>query len=145
MNWVYQRGLILGTVWGAFSGASCVIGVSAPPLFCLPPTSFIVFSFLLNLVSSADTCPISPFLQLLRVVVKAEKYGYVRYKALNAIMAAFPSNISIFSIVLFCFSTFPVPWNDLECHYQWQVAPLVLGYIHAEDSSSAPILYYVWL
>ena len=75
------------------------------------------------------TCPISPPLQLLGVVVEVEKYGYVRHKALNEIMAAFPSDISIFSVVLFGFSTFSVPWNNLECHYQWQVAPFVLSYI----------------
>ena len=79
---------------------------------------FIVVLLFLNGVSWVGTCPISPSLQLLEVVVKAEKYGYVRHKALNAVMAAFPSDISIFFAVPFCFSTFPVPWNDLECHYQ---------------------------
>ena len=67
------------------------------------------------------------------VVVKAEKHGYDRYKALNAIMAAFPLEISIFSAVPFCFSIFPILWNDLECHYQWQVVSFILGYIHAEE------------
>ena len=89
MDRVYQRGLLLGTIRGAFSGAS------------------------------SGTCPISPPLQLLGVVVKIEKHGYVRHKALNVVMAAFPSNISIFSVVPLCFNTFLVPWNDLECHYQW--------------------------
>ena len=50
-------------------------------------------------------------------------------------MAVFPSDTSIFSLVLFCFSTFPILWNDLECHYQWQVAPFILGYIHAKEDS----------
>ena len=58
------------------------------PLFCLPSPSFIVVSFFMNLVPSANTCPISPSPKLLGVVVKAEKYGYVMYKTLNAIMAA---------------------------------------------------------
>jgi len=71
----------------------------------------------MNGVPRVGTCPISLSLQLLGVVVKAEKH-YVRHKALNAIMAAFPLNIFIFFVVLFCFSTFSVPWNDLECHYQ---------------------------
>ena len=70
------------------------------------------------------------------MVVKAEKHGYVRHKTLNEIMAAFPSDISILSVVLLYFSTFSVPWNDLKCHYQWQVAPFVLDYIHAEEGSS---------
>ena len=94
---------------------------------------FIVVFFLLNGVLRVGICPISPSLQLLRVVVKVEKYGYVKHKALNAIMTAFSSDISIFSVVFFCFSIFSVPWNDMECHYQWQVAPFVLGYIHAEE------------
>ena len=94
-----------------------MIGVSTP-LFCLPPPSFIVVSSPLNWVPSADTCPISPSFQLLKVVVKTEKHDYVRFKTLNAIMATFPSDISIFFVVLFCFNTFPIPWNDSECHYQ---------------------------
>ena len=69
----------------------------------------------MNWVHSADTCPISPSSKLLGVVVKAEKYGYVRYKALNAIIVAFPLDISIFPIVLFYFCTFHVPWSDPEC------------------------------
>ena len=96
----------------------CDRGFNPPPPFCLLQPFFIVVSFLLNWIPSADTCLINPSLQLLGVVVKAEKYDYVRYKTLNAIMAAFPSDISIFSVVLFYFSTFPVPWNNLECHYQ---------------------------
>ena len=49
------------------------------------------------------TFPISPPLQLLGVVVKAEKHGYVRHKALNVMIAAFPLDISLFSVVLFYF------------------------------------------
>ena len=33
------------------------------------------------------------------------------------------------------FSALVLPWNDLQCHYQWPVAPFVLGYIHAEQGS----------
>ena len=108
--------MVLGTVRGAFSGTSGALGVSTPPSVSLY-SLFIVVSFLLNGVPKVGTCLISPSLQLLGVVVKAEKHGYVRHKALNEIMTVFPSNISIFFVVLFCFSTFPVPWNDLECHY----------------------------
>ena len=91
MDRVYQRGLLLSTVRGAF--------------------------FLLNGVPKVGTCPISPSLQLLGVVVRTEKYGRVRHKALNAIMAAFPLDTFVFSVVLFCFSTFPALWNNIECHY----------------------------
>ena len=73
------------------------------------PSLFIVVSSFLNGVHWVGTCPISLFLQLLEVIVKAEKYGCVRHKALSAVMEAFPSNISIFSAVLFYFSIFPVP------------------------------------
>ena len=83
-------------------GFSTLLSVSLHSLF-------IVVSFLLNGVPRVGICPISPSLQLLGVVVNAEKHGYVRHKALNAIMTAFHSDISIFSVVLFCFSTFPVP------------------------------------
>ena len=58
------------------------------------------------------------------MVVKVEKHGYVRYKVLNAIMAAFPLDISIFSVVLFYLSTFPVPWNDPECTISSRLLPL---------------------
>ena len=130
------RGLALGTIRGAFSGASGVMhGRSQPRPSVSLPSLFIVVSFLLNGVPWVGTCPISPSLQLLGVVVKAEKHGYVKHKALSAVMTAFPSDISIFSTVLFCFSTFPVPWNDLECRYQWQVFSFILGYIHAKEDS----------
>ena len=98
-------------LWCVRGGFSTLLSVSLHSLF-------IVVSFLLNGVPRVGTCPISPSLQLLRMVVKTKKYGYVRHKALNAIMVAIPSDISIFSVVLFCFSTFPLPWNDLECYYQ---------------------------
>ena len=65
-------------------------GSSPPPPHCLPSLPFILVFFLPIQIHSADTCPISPSPKLLRVVVKAEKHGSVRYKAPNAIMAAFP-------------------------------------------------------
>ena len=100
-----------------------MIGVSAP-LYCLPSPSFIEVSFLLNWVPNADTCPISPSPKLLGVVIRAEKHGYVRDKALNAIMAAFPLDISILFVVLFCFSTFPVPWSDPSATLSDRLFPL---------------------
>ena len=94
---------------------------------------FIVVSFLLNGVPGVGAYPISFSLQLLGVVVRTEKYGRVRRKALNAIMIVFPLDTFVFSVVLFCFSAFPALWNDMECYYRWQVASLILDYIHAEE------------
>ena len=87
---------------------------------------FIVIFFLLNGVPRVGTCLISHSFQLLGVVVRTERYGRVRHKAPNVIMTAFPFNTFI---VLFCFSTFPTPWGDRECHHQWQVASFILSYI----------------
>ena len=50
-------------------------------------------------------------------------------------MAVFPLDTSVFSVVLFYFSASLALWNDMECHYQWQVASFILGYIHAEEDS----------
>jgi len=61
----------------------------------------------MNGVPRVGTCPISLSLQLLRVVVRTEKYGSVRHKALNAIVAAFPLDAFVFSVVFFYFSAFP--------------------------------------
>ena len=119
---VPQRGLVLATVQGAFFDASGVLGGLRPTLPVSLYSLFIVVSFLLNGALRVGTCPISPSLQLLGVVVRTKKYGHVRRMALNAIMAVFPLDTSIFSVVLFCFSAFPALWNDMECHYQWQVA-----------------------
>ena len=69
------------------------------------------------------------------MVIRTEKYGRVKHKALNAIMTAFPLDTFVFSVVLFCFSAFPTLWNDMECHYQWQVTSFILDYIHAEEDS----------
>ena len=107
-----------------------------PPHFFVSLYSlFIVVSFLLNGVPGVGTCHISPSPQLLGVVVRIEKYGRVRHKALNAIMTASPLDASVLFVVLLCFSAFPALWNDMECHYQWQVASFILGYIHAEEDS----------
>ena len=89
-NWLYQRGLVLITVWGVFFDASGVLGGLLPTLSVSLYSLFIVVSFFLNGVPRVGTCPISPSLQLLGVVVRTEKHGCVKHKALNAIMAAFP-------------------------------------------------------
>ena len=108
-------------------------GISAPASSVSLYSLFIVVSFFLNGVLGVGACPISPSLQLLGMVVRTEKYGRVRHKALNTIMTAFPLGTSAFSVVLFCFSVFPALWNDMECYYRWQVASLILDYIHAEE------------
>ena len=82
-------------------------GGKDPPSVSLFPL-FIVVSFFLNGVPKVGTCPINLSLQLLGVVVRTEKYGSVRHKTLNAIMTAFPLDVFVFSVVFFCFSTFPV-------------------------------------
>ena len=87
-------------------GASGVLGGLHPALSVSLYSLFIVVSFLLNGTPRVSTCPISPFIQLLGVVVRTERYDRVRHKAPNVIMAAFPFNTFI---VLFCFSTFPAP------------------------------------
>ena len=79
----------------------------------------------MNGVPRISTCPINPSLQLLGVVVRTEEYGRVKHMTLNAIMATFPLNTLV---VFFCFSTFPAPWDDRECHYRWQVTSSILGY-----------------
>ena len=124
-DWLHQRGLVLVTVWRVFVDAFGVLGGLRPTLSVSLYSIFIVVFLLLNGVPRVSTCPISPSHQLLGVVVKIEEYGRVRHRALNAIMAAFPLNTLV---VLFCFSTFPAPWDDRECHYRWQVTSSILGY-----------------
>ena len=89
MGRVYQRELVIDTIQGAFHGASGVLGgesfFSSVSLY----SPFIVVLFLLNGVPKLGTCPISPFFQLLGVVVRTKKYHRVRHKTLNAIMATF--------------------------------------------------------
>ena len=91
-------------------------GISAPASSVSLYSLFIVVPFFLNGVPGVGACPISPSLQLLGMVVRTEKYGRVRHKALNTIMTAFPLGTSAFSVVLFCFSVFPALWNDMEYH-----------------------------
>ena len=122
---IHQRGLVLSTVWGAFFDGSIVLGGLRPAPSVSLYSLLILVSFLLYGAPKAGTCPISPSLQLLGVVVRTEKYGRVRRKALNTIMKAFPLNTYV---VFSYFSTFPTPWNDGECHYRWQVTPSTLGY-----------------
>ena len=110
-------------------------GVFALPLAVSFYSLFTTDFFLLNGVPRVDTCPISPSLQLLRVIVRTGKYGRIKHKALNAIMATYPLDTSLFSFVLFYLSIFPALWDDIKCHYQWQVASFILGYIHAEEDS----------
>ena len=121
-------------VRGAFSNIPGMLG-GEDPLFCFSFLPFIVVSFLLNGVPRVGTCPISLSLQLLGVVVRTKKYGSVKHKALNAIVAAFSLDASVFSIVFFCFCVFPALWNNMECRYWSYVASFTLGYILAEEDS----------
>ena len=134
MGRVYQRKLVLGMIRGAFPGLPSTLG-GGGSLFCFSLSPFIVVSFFLNRVPRVGTCPISLSLQLLGVVIRSEKYGSIRHKALNAIVAAFSLDASLFSVVFFCFCTFPALWNDMECRYWWYVASFTLGYISAEEDS----------
>ena len=82
----------------------------------LPPSLFILASSptrmpTCRLMFRVDTCPISPYLKWLGVVVKDEKHGFVRCRVLNC------SNGSL-SFVLCHFSAFPFQLNDLGCHHQ---------------------------
>ena len=94
------------TLRSFFQCLQCVGGVSAPHPLSIFYSLFIVIFFLLNGVSRTGTCPINPFLQLLGVIIRIEKHGRVRHKALNVIMAVFPLRTSVFSLVLFCLSYF---------------------------------------
>ena len=126
---VYHKTLVLDMIRGAFPGLLCLLGGTDPP-FCFFLSPFIVISFFLNRVLRVGTCPISLSLQLLGVVVRTEKYGFARHKALNAVVAAFPLDVFIFSVVFSCFSVFPVLWNNMECRHWSYVASFTLGYIH---------------
>ena len=103
----------------SFSGCLWfVVGEGGLPALSVSLHSlFIIVSFLLNRVPRVGNCPINPSFQLLGMVVKAKKYGCVRHKVQNAIMAAFPLDISVFFVVFSCFNTFPIPWNGMGCHY----------------------------
>ena len=96
---------------------------------------FIFVFFLLNEVPRVGTCPISFSLQLLGVVVRTDKYGSVRHKALNAIVAAFPLDVFVFSVVFFCFNTFPALWNNMGSRSWWSVASFTLSYTSADEDS----------
>ena len=87
-----------------------------PPPFVSLYSPFIVVFLLLTGVPRAGTCSIRPYLQLLGVVVRTEKYGCVTHKALNTIKAAFPSTLSFY---LLFFSTFVL---FLPCGTVWSFA-----------------------
>ena len=115
MGRVYQRKLVLGMIQGAFPGLPSTLEGEDPPSVSLYPL-FIVVSFLLNRVLRVDTCPISISFQFLGVVVRSKKYSFVRHKALNAIVAAFPLDVSIFFVIFSALVLF------LTCETIWSVA-----------------------
>ena len=127
MGQASQIELVLGTIRGAFLGASGVFRIHPLPFVSLY-SHFIVIFLLLTGVPRVGTCPIRPHLQLLGVVVRTKKYGCVRHKALNTIKAAFPYTLSFY---LLSFSTFVL---SLPCGTVWSFAiddllPLLLSAI----------------
>ena len=116
----------------SFSWYPWYVGGKDPSSVSLLSLFIVVFSPL-NGVPRVDICPNSLSLQLLGVVVRTEKYGSVWHKTPNAIVSAFPLDASVFSVVFFCFSAFPTPWNNMECRCWWYVASFTLGYISAEE------------
>ena len=88
----------------------------SPPLLFLFTPLFIVVFLPLTGVPRVGTCPIRPYLQLLGVVVRTEKYGCVRHKALNTIKAAFLCTLPFY---LSSLSTFVL---SLPCGTVWSFA-----------------------
>ena len=92
-----------------------MLGIHPLPFVSLYSPFIVVFLLLIG-VLRVGTCPIRPYLQLLGVVVRKEKYGCVRHKALNTIKAAFPCTLSFY---LSSFSTFVL---SLPCGTVWSFA-----------------------
>ena len=88
----------------------CVGGSTPPPLLSLFTPLFIVVFLLLIGVPRVGTCPISPNFQLLGVVVRTEKQGCIRCKALNVINAAFPQTL-LFSLLSLSTLVFSLPYE----------------------------------
>ena len=107
-----REDLVLGRIRGAFSGVSPLL---APPLVPLY-SPFIVVFLLLTGVPRVGTFPIRPYLQLLGMVVRTEKYRCVRHKALSTIEVAF---LCTHSFYLSSFSTFVL---FLPCGTVWSFA-----------------------
>ena len=87
-----------------------------PPLLVPLYSPFIVVFLFLTGVPRVGTCPIRPYLQLLGMVVRTEKYGCVKHKALSKIEVAFPCTHSFY---LSSFSTFVL---SLPCGTVWSFA-----------------------
>ena len=115
VNCVYQRGLVLGTVRGAFSGSSCLIGVFSPP-FSLPPPSFNSSFLPPELGLQGRYLSHQPFPPVVGSGCKGRKTWLCQVQSTKCNNGSFPLDISILSVVLFCLSTFSIPWNDSECH-----------------------------
>ena len=99
----------------SFSWCFQCVGIHPPPFVSLY-SHFIVVFLLLTEVPRVGTCPIRSYFQLLGVVVRTEKYGCVRHKALNTIKAACPCTLSFY---LLSFSTFVL---FLPCGTVWSFA-----------------------
>ena len=93
--------------------------------------------------SKTDTCPISPYLEWLGVVVKAGEYGSVRCRVLNGSDGSFPWSFTLssvsFSIDLDIFRFFP--------SYSYTVFALPFSetsdMLRTKSSSAMPQDYFV--
>ena len=111
LSWAefHREDLVLGRIRGAFSGVSPLLA----PSFCSSLLPFYSCFSLLTGVPRVGICPILPYLQLLGMVIRTEKYGCVRHKALSTIEVAF---LCTHSFYLSSFSTFVL---SLPCETVW--------------------------
>ena len=78
-------------------------------LFCVAYSSFCISLYPLSNVhvwvrlSRIDTCPISPYLEWLGVVVKTEEYGPVKCRVLNGSNDNFPFVLAVILSSVFLF------------------------------------------
>ena len=80
-----REDLVLGNIQGAFLVPPPLLASSPVPL----SSPFMVVSLPLTGIPRGGTCPIRPYLQLLGIVVRTERYGCVRHKALSTLMVCY--------------------------------------------------------
>ena len=115
MSWVYQRRLVIGTVRGAFSGASGMIGVSAP-LSCLPPPPFYSSFIPPELSSQGRYLSHQPFPPVVRSGCKGRKAWLCQVPSTecnngNLFLIHFPSLNCPF---LFWYFSYSVKWSGVS-------------------------------
>ena len=98
-------------------------------------------SLVLILVSSAPSWNLWVVAIRLKVTVQVSlphQCGQrVSCRAFNAVVAAFPWDISWHSFVLFLSNTYPHSWNDPECYSWWQTTLSDLGFAQPRRDSSS--------